>query len=135
MTTRIGAYQSNSYLELTPLPDISTSSFDVVASVEGRAVHNNSLAVLDQAEFLSDLQRLHSTWTGHAILTGTYDFRLQVSGIRASELLIGIYITDISLVSEPPLRHILDGRFRLVDAAAERLFQQFNDLFAAPKDA
>ena len=135
MTTRIGGYRSNSYLEFTPLPDISASSFDVLACVEGRAVHNVSLAVLNRAEFLAELQQLHSTWTGEAILNGTYDFRLRVCGTRVSELLIAIYITDISLVSEPPLRHILDGRFRLADAAAERLFEQFHDLFAAPQNA
>ena len=133
--TRIGAYQSNSYLELTPLPELSSASFDAVVSVEGRVVHNNSLALFESAVFLQELDRVHSTWTGAATLLGSYDFRLDVRAVRVSELLIRVYITDISLVCDPPMRHILDGCFTLCDSAAERLFDQFHDLFAAPPNA
>lgn len=135
MTKRIGAYRSNSYLDFTPLPELSSTSFETVVSVEGRAVHNNSLALFDPAGFLRELQRLHSTWSGAATLLGTYDFRLEVRAVRVSELLISVYISDISLVCDPPMRHILDGRFTLRDSAAERLFDQFHDLFAAPQNA
>ena len=135
---RIGAYKSSSFLEFTPLPEISSCSFDLLAPVEGREVHQDSLALLSGPDFLTQLDVLHSRWTGTATLTGTYDFTLHVRGIRPSELWISVYLVDyISAVPVgdlPCMRHILDAGFSLTDAAAERLFEQFRELLGI-KDA
>ena len=129
---RIGAYKSASFIEFTPLPELSSISFDLVASIEGRQVHNNSLALTGARDFLAQLDILHRRWTGSATLTGTYDFALQIRALRPSQLWVSLYVVDyISVLPSgdlPCMRHILDAGFALEDAAAERLFDQFNEL-------
>ena len=130
---RIGAHQNPSFLEFTPLPELSSHSFDLLASVEGRQVHVDSLALLATASFLRELSMLRARWSGAATLTGTYDFCLQVRAIRPEQLWLSVYAVDyiatIGTGDPPCARHILDAGFPLYDAAAVRLFEQFEELF------
>jgi hypothetical protein len=136
---RIGAYKSASFIEFTPLPELSSISFDLVASIEGRQVRNNSLALTGAGDFLEQLDTLHSRWAGVATLTGTYDFTLQIRALHPSRLWISLYLVDyISVLPAenlPCMRHILDAGFVLEDAAAERLFDQFNELLGHVRQA
>jgi hypothetical protein len=129
---RIGAYKSADFLEFTPLPEISSSSFDFVASVEGRQISVSSLALLSTKSFLHDLALLRARWTGTATLTGTYDFCLQIRALKPEKLWLSIYAVDyISTIKTgdlPCCRLMLDAGFYLQDSAAIRLFDQFDEL-------
>ena len=131
---RIGAYQNPSFLEFEPLPDISSHSFNLVASVEGRQVSVSSLTLLSTESFLRDLSLLRNRWSGTVTLTGTYDFCLQIRALKPEQLWLSVYAVDyIATVRTgdlPCYRHILDAGFPLYDAAAIRLFEEFDELLS-----
>lgn len=129
---RIGSHGHPSFLEFIPLPELSTISFALTASIQGRQVCISDLALTGAKDFLEQLRLLQQRWTGLATLTGTYDFSLQVRATHPSTLWLSFYVVDyISTLPQenlPCMRHILDGGFGLVDAAAHRLFDDFYEL-------
>jgi hypothetical protein len=83
---RISSYDGRGFIEFAPIPELSSASFEVVASVQGRVVRNNSLTLIGSAEFARNLRAIEESWKGSATIVGTYDFRLTVSAIRPSNL-------------------------------------------------
>jgi hypothetical protein len=137
--TRISSYDRKSFIEFTPLPDLSSISFSVLASVQGREVRNDSLALTDAPQFLLALRAVEQSWSGSARLTGTYDFHLTVSVIRPSVLWLSFSITDYIAVTPhhdlPSMRHILEAGFTVEEAPAHRLFSNFYDFLHQPGNA
>ena len=136
--TRISSYDRKSFIEFTPLPDLSSFSFAVLVSVQGREVRNDSLA-LGVPQFLRGLRTVERSWSGSATLTGTYDFHLTVSAVRPSILWLSFSITDyiasIPHHDMPSMRHILEAGFTVEEAPAHRLFSEFYDLLHQPGNA
>lgn len=130
--TRFTSYDQTCYLSFTPLPELSSLSFDVEACVQGRKVTTNSMALTGTTQFLSELRAIESSWTGSATLTGTYDFCLIVSAVRPSVLWLSFSITDfitcLRTYDLPSMRHLLNAGFTVEEAPAHRLFSEFYEL-------
>lgn len=127
--TRFTSYDQKSFLSFTPLPELSSLSFEVEASVQGRKVINDSMALTNVPQFLLELRAIESSWTGSATLTGTYDFCLIVSAVRPSVLWLSFSITDcitsLRTYDLPSMRHLLNAGFTVEEAPAHRLFSEF----------
>ena len=138
-STRINSYDGQSFIEFTPLPDLSSISFELLVSVQGRQVRNGSLALTGAPQFIPALRAVEQSWSGSATLTGTYDFHLTVSALRPSVVWLSFSITDyIAVISHhdmPTMRHILEGGFTVEEAPAQRLFSEFYDLLHQPGNA
>jgi hypothetical protein len=136
---RFSSYDCQSFIEFASLPDLSSISFDVLASVQGREVRNASLALTGAPQFLVALRAVEQSWSGSAVLTGTYDFHLTISAVRPSVLWLSFSITDyIATVPHHDLssmRHILEAGFTVEEAPAHRLFSEFYELLHQPGNA
>lgn len=103
--------ESGDFLRFIPLRELSVSSYEAVASIAGRTVRNDSLALLGTKEFVAGLREFERSRTGRAVLAGTYDFRLVVSPYGSS----GAAWVEFNLVDDLPLptgehgRHLLEG--------------------------
>lgn len=129
---RISSDDRKSFVVFTPLPELSSISCEVVVSLQGREVRNDSLALTGAAEFIMALRSVERSWSGSATLAGTYDFRLTVSALRPSVLWVSFSVTDyIATIPHhdmPTMRHILEGGFSVEEAPAHRLFSDFYGL-------
>lgn len=134
--TRITSHDQQSYIGFTPLPELSSISFEVIASVQGRTVRNDSLALTGTPQFLIELRAVEKSWKGSAKLIGTYDFNLTVSAVRPSVLWLSFsitdYITSIPHHDLPSMRHILHAGFAVAEAPAHRQFSEFYELLSHP---
>jgi hypothetical protein len=132
--TRINSYDGRSFIEFTPLPELSALSCAVVASVQGRQVCNDSLALIGMSQFVAALQAIRQSWSGSATLTGTYDFRLNVSVLRPSVVWLSFTITDyIASIPHhdlPSMRPSLEAGFTVEEAPALRLLTDFDGLLS-----
>ncbi len=101
------------YIRLTPLPEISRQSFDVTASLGGRVVSNNSIALLGVEGFALALHTFERTRSGEAILEGTYEFLLTVTPHgRTGAAWLGFRLVDLFLLENGSHgRHTLEGGF------------------------
>lgn len=137
--TRITSHDQQSFIGFTPLPELSSISFEVLASVQGRTVRNDSLALTGTPQFLFELRAVEKSWRGSARLIGTYDFNLTVSAVRPSVLWLSFsitdYITSIPHHDLPSMRHTLTAGFAVEEAPAHRLFSEFYELLSDPKSA
>lgn len=137
--TRITSYDQRSFIGFTPLPELSPISFEVLASVQGRNVGNDSLALTGAPKFLIELRAVERSWRGSARLIGTYDFNLTVSVVRPSVLWLSFsitdYITSIPHHDLPSMRHTLTAGFAVEEEPAHRLFSEFYELLSHPGSA
>ena len=137
--TRISSHDGKSFIEFAPLPDLSSLSFALLASVQGREIRNDSLALTGAPQFLPALHAVEQSWSGSATLVGTYDFHLTVSAVRPSVLWLSFSMTDYIAVTPhhdlPSMRHILEAGFTVEEAPAHRLFSDLYDLLHQPGNA
>lgn len=99
------------FLRLVPLRELSGISYEIVASLSGHEVKNESITVQGVPEFVSDLRAFAETRTGQAILTGTYDFRLTVGPHgRTGAAWVGFHVAEYIFLKNSTFgRHLLEG--------------------------
>lgn len=103
--------ETNDFLRLVPLRDLSDWSYEVTASLAGREITNGSISVLGVPAFLAALRSFADTRSGQAVLTGTYDFRLSVGPHgRTGAAWVGFIVAEfIWLGNRTYGRHVVEG--------------------------
>ena len=128
----ISGTETADFLRLVPLREISDQSFEVMASLGGRVVTNDSMSVLGVPAFLAALAAFADARIGQAVLTGTYDFRLTVGphgGTGAAW--VGFVVAEyIWLGNRTHGRHLLDGGLVVDGEHVGRVVRELSALLA-----
>ncbi len=126
----ISGVRPEEHIRFTALPEISNSSFEVTASVQGRSVMIPCVSLLDLEKLLAALSQFEQTRSSAAILEGTYGFRLVVHPHgRTGGAWIGFCLIDDPFLEDGTQgRHTLEAGFAIPGESVGRFVRDLGAL-------